>query len=85
MNKIPLLFTLNRNIYFRAVNHLVNYTVTEIVKAFKEVYQYCLHHGLCIITVNVDGEFGPLKSLVYSLPGGLLVNLAAANEHVPDI
>ena len=57
----------------------------EIFKAFKEVYQYYLHLGLRITTVHAGGEFRPLKSLIESLPGGTLVNLAAENEEVPDI
>ena len=35
--------------------------------------------------MHADGEFGPLKILIESLPGGSLINLDAANEHVPDI
>jgi hypothetical protein len=35
--------------------------------------------------VHADGEFAPLKSLIESIPGGLMVDLASANEHVPAI
>ena len=48
------------------------------------MYQFYLHRGFRITMVLADGEFEPLKNLVYSLPGFLLVNLAASNEHVPD-
>jgi hypothetical protein len=35
--------------------------------------------------VHADGEFAPLKSLIESIPGGPMVKLASANEHVPEI
>ena len=35
--------------------------------------------------VHSDGEFAPLQSLVASLPGGPMINLASDNEHVPKI
>ena len=68
-----------------AFNHLEKRTVPEIFKYFKELYQYYLHCGFRITTVNADGKFGHLKIQIESLPGGPLENLTAANEHVPDI
>ena len=85
VNKIPLLLTLSRKICFTAVNHLANRTVPQIFSAFKEIYQYYMHSGFCITTVHSDGEFAPLQALVASLPCGPMINLASANEHVPDI
>jgi hypothetical protein len=35
--------------------------------------------------VHADGEFEPLKTLIESMPSGLMVNLASSNEHVPEI
>ena len=35
--------------------------------------------------MHADSKFGPVKSLIKYLPGGPLVNMAAENEHVPDI
>ena len=85
VNKIPFFLTLSRKIYFTAANHLANRTVPKQFKAFKELYQYSLHIGFHITTMHADGEFGPLKILLESLPGVPLVNLAAENEHIPDI
>jgi hypothetical protein len=85
VNKIPFFLTLSRKICFTAVNHLSNRTVPQIFKAFKEIYQYYLQRGFRITTVHADGEFEPLKTLIASLPNGPLVNLASANEHVPEI
>ena len=85
VKKIPFFMTLSRKIYFTEVNYLENCTVPLISKAFKEIYQYYLHRGFCITTVNADRKFGPLKILIESLIGGPLVNLATANKHIPDI
>jgi hypothetical protein len=85
VNKIPFFLTLSRNICFTAVNHLADRTVSQIFKAFKEMYQYYLQHGFHTTTVHADGEFSPLKTLLEAMPGGPMVNLASANEHVPEI
>ena len=74
-----------RKIYFTEVNHLSSQIVPGISKAFKEVYQYYLHCGFRITTVHADGEFGPLKILIESLPGGPLINLASENKHAPNV
>jgi hypothetical protein len=85
VNKIPFFLALSRRICFTAVNHLVDCTVPQIFKAFKEMYQYYLHRSFHIKTVHADGELAPLKPLIESMPGGPMVNLASANEHVPEI
>jgi hypothetical protein len=85
VNKIPFLLSLSRKIHFTAVQHLANRTVPNIFKAFKEIYQYYLQRGFHITTIHADGEFAPLKILIESMPNGPLVNLASANEHVPEI
>jgi hypothetical protein len=83
--KIPFFLTLSRKICFTAANHLMYRAIPDIFKAFKKIYQYYLQRGFRITTVHADNEFGPLKTLIESLPGGPLVNLASANEHVPEI
>jgi hypothetical protein len=85
VNKIAFFLTLSRNISFTAVNHLADRTVPQIFKAFKEMYQYCLPRGFHIKTVHADGEFTPLKPLIEAVPGGPMVYLESANEHVPEI
>jgi hypothetical protein len=83
VNKIPFFLTLSRKICFTEVNHLADRTVPQIFKAFKDMYQYYLQRGFHIKTVQANGEFAPLKPLIESMPGGPMVNLASANEHVP--
>jgi hypothetical protein len=85
VNKIPSFLTLSRNMCFTAINHLPNRTVPEIFKAFKEIYQSYLRRGFRITIVLADEEFVPVKSLVDSIPGGPIINLASTNEHVPEI
>jgi hypothetical protein len=85
VNNIPFFLTLSRKILFTAVKHLVDRTVPQIFKAFKEMYQYYLQRGFHITTVNADGEFAPLKTLIEAMASRPMVNLASANEHVPEI
>jgi hypothetical protein len=85
VNKNPFFLTLSCKITFTAVNHLADCTVPQIFKDFKEIYQYYLQRGFHITVVNADGEFAPLNPLIDSFPGGPMVNMASANEHVPEI
>jgi hypothetical protein len=85
VNNIPFFLTLSHKICFTSFNHLADRTVPHIFKAFKEMYQYYLQRGFHIKTVHADGEFAPLKPLIESMPGGPMVNLESANEHVLDI
>jgi hypothetical protein len=85
VNKITFFLTLSHKICFTAVNHLTDRTVPQIFKAFKEMHQYYLQRGFHITKVHADGEFAPLKTLIEAMPGGPMVNLSSANEHVPKI
>jgi hypothetical protein len=85
VNKIPSFLTHSRKICFMAVNHLANQTVPTLFAAFKEIHQYYLQRGFRITILHVDGEFAPLKTLIDAMPSGPVVNLASANEHVPEI
>jgi hypothetical protein len=49
------------------------------------MYQYYLQRGFHITMVHADGEIAPLKTLIQAMPGGPMVNLASAKEHVPEI
>jgi hypothetical protein len=81
VNEIPFFLSLSSEIYFAAVNHLANRTVPHLFKAFKEIYQHCLHSGFHITVPHADG-----KPLIEAIPDGPMVNLASsANEHTPEI
>jgi hypothetical protein len=49
------------------------------------MYQYYLQCGFHITTVHADSKLAPLKTLIQAMPGGPMVDLASANEHVPEI
>jgi hypothetical protein len=85
VNNNPFFLVLSCKITFTSVNHLADCTMPQIFKAFKEIYQYYLQRGFHITVVHADGEFAPLKPLIESIPGGPVVNLSSANEHVPNI
>jgi len=85
VNKIPFFLMLSRKICFMTVTHLADRKVPEIFRAFVGIYSFYLQRGFCIKTVHVDGEFEPLKAQIESMSGGPRVNLASANEHVPEI
>jgi hypothetical protein len=85
VNKIPFFLTFTQKICFTAVNHLANRTVPQMFQAFKEACQHCLQRGFRITVLHADGKFAPLKILIESVPGGPMVFLASANEHVPEI
>ena len=86
VNKIPFFLTYSRKICFTYVTHLENRKVTMIFKSFVKTYTYYKQRGFEIKTVHADGEFGPLQAMIDKhMPNGPFVNLAAANEHVPEI
>jgi hypothetical protein len=85
VNKNPFFLMLSHKITFTAINHLADRTVSQIFKDFKEIYQYYLQRGFHITVVHADLEFAPLKPLLESIPGGPVVNLSSAKDHVPEI
>jgi hypothetical protein len=85
VNQIPFFLTLSRKICFTAVNHVTDRKAETIFKAFEEIYRFYLQRGFKITTVHADGEFAPLQAMIQAMPGGPRVNLASANEHVPEI
>jgi hypothetical protein len=50
------------------------------------MHNFYLQRGFQIVFIKGDGEFKPLQDLIQSeLYGGPTLNLASANEHVPEI
>jgi len=85
VNKIPFLTTISRANNYTSVEHLKDRKADTIFSAFKNIYAFYFQRGFRISTVHADGEFDTLKGDVESLPGAPRLNLAAANEHVPEI
>ena len=82
---IPFLLTLSRKIDFTTVTHLADRKLETIYQAYKSVQSLYEKRGFRVQTLHADHEFAPLKQLIDSKPRGPTVNLAAANEHVPEI
>ena len=85
VNGIPFFITLSRKIDFTSVSHLANRKIKSIFTAFSELYRYYIQRGFRITTIQADGEFAPLQSMIKAMPGGPRMNLATASEHVPEI
>jgi hypothetical protein len=85
VNQIPFFLTYSRRICFTAVNHLTDRLLKTIFKANHEIHFFYLKRGFHITTLNVDGEFAPLKVPIQSMPGGPRVNLTSGSEHIPEI
>ena len=85
VNKIPFFITLSRKIDFTATDHLKDRKIKTVFLEFLAVYKFYLRRGFRINMVHADNEFGPMKPLLNRLKKVPTINLAAANEHVPEI
>ena len=85
VNKIRFFITLSRKIDFTATAHLKDRKIKTIFLALLAVYRFYLRQGFRITMVHADNEFGPMRPLIDKLRKGPTINLAAANEHVPEI
>ena len=85
VNGIPFLISLSHNISFTVVSHIEERKSITIFKALKETHMYNLKRVFKITTLYVDQKFAPLQTLIQDMTGGLIVNLANASEHVPEI
>ena len=85
VDTIPFLLTLSRKIDFTTASHLENRKLETILKAVMSIVSLYKRRGFRIETIHADREFEPLAELIESHPRGPSVNLASANEHVPEI
>ena len=85
VKKIPFFITLSRKIDFTATAHLKDRKIKKIFLAFLAVYKFYLRRGFRINMVHADNDFGPMKPPIDKLRKGPTINLAAANEHVPEM
>ena len=85
VKKSPFFVTLSHKIDFTATAHLKDRKIKTIFLAFLVVYKFYLRGVFRIKMIHVDNEFGPMKPLINKLNVGPTINLAAANEHVPEI
>ena len=85
VNKVPFFITFSLKICFLSVTHLTNRKAPSIFNALRSMHNYYLQRGFTIVFIKADGEFKPLEEMMYELYGSPKLNLASANEHVPDI
>ena len=85
MNGNPFFITVSRKLDFTAVSHLTDRKIPTIVWGFKSVYSFYAQRGFIITIVSADGEFGPLQEKINDMPHGPQMNLASADEHVPEV
>ena len=70
VNSTPSFLGLSRKICFTSVNYLAKIKVDTIFKAFKEIYNYYMKSMFHITTIDADGEFSPLHTMIYyHMPG----------------
>jgi hypothetical protein len=85
VNGVPYFATLSLRICFMSVTHLTNRKIPTIFGALRAMHNFYLQKGFQIVFIKGDGEFKPLEEKMSELFGGPNMNLARANEHVPEI
>jgi hypothetical protein len=74
--------TYSRKICFTTVTHLINHKVSEVWAAMHKIYQMYMLCGFHIVEIAGDGEFAWIADQVASLLTNLVLDLAAASQHV---
>ncbi len=69
-------------ICFTTVTHLINHKVVEVWAAMHKIHQMYMLYGFHIVEISGNGEIAWITDQVASLPTNLILNLAAALEHV---
>ena len=85
VNKVRFFITLSRKIDFTGTAHLKDRKIKKIFLAFLAVYKFYLRRGFRIKMVHADNDFGPMRPIINKLKKRPAINLAAANEHIPEI
>jgi len=85
VNKIPFFITYSLVIGFVLVTHLTGQKAPVIFKALKDMCNYYLQQGFQAVFIKGNGEFKPLQAFIDMVYVAPQLNLASANEHVPDI
>ena len=67
------------------VTHLSNRKALTIFYALKAMCNYYLQRGFRVVFIKGDGEFAPLQAWMGTVYGAPQLNLASADEHLPDI
>ena len=83
VDRLPFLVTLSKNIHLMTAHYLKDRKPATIADAINQVRSIYKKHGFTIKRILMDGEFEPLCNDLNS--SGINLNIASANEHVPEI
>jgi hypothetical protein len=72
-------------IWFLSVTHLSNRKALTIFNSLKSMCGYYFQQGFQIVFIKGNGEFAPLEAWMATVYRAPKLNLASANEHVPEI
>jgi hypothetical protein len=67
------------------VTHLSNKKALTIFNELKNMCGYYLQQGFQVVFIKGNGEFALLEAWMATVYGAPKLNLASANEHVPEI
>ena len=82
VNKVPFLITVSRKIKFITVEFLSSRTAKQLSKKLKRILRLYGRAGLTVHTILMDMEFDKVAD---ALEGDIVVNTAAAREHVGEV
>jgi hypothetical protein len=83
VNTIPFFTSIKRNIKFTTSENVPTRTASQLVRSMRHVLAIYKKRGFHVDHAMMDGEFAPLKAEMLAL--GVSLNIASANEHVPEI
>ncbi len=65
--------------------HLSNRKALTIFNALKSMCSRYLQQGFQVVFIKGEGQFAPLEAWMATVYGAPKLNLAGANEHIPEI
>jgi hypothetical protein len=65
--------------------HLSNRKALTIFNELKSMCSYYLQQGFQVVLIKGNDEFASLEAWMATVYGALKLNLASANEHIPEI
>ena len=83
INKIPFVMTTSRNIQFSMAELVKDMKNNTLVTSIEQVIQTYQTRGFRIKAILADGQFKHIQQIIEQK--GIMLNICAANEHVPEI
>ena len=83
VNPIPFLASISWHLKFTTSETLHNCTTSQLVQCITNVKALYAKRGFNVSTALMDGEVVPMRTALLKM--GVLLNIASALEHVPEI